>query len=187
MRWDLGLRPLHYPEHSTTQLEPWEADFVDFSRVCKAGKYQTSGGGGRRSLQISLMRCATLQCKLFWSPDYVSRLLTRKISPNGKRKQHLKDLRKLCSMFGILPSSFVLTPTFDERETTPFAMGGFSEVYAATLGGRRVAVKALKIVNVEAIESVRKVGRLLLPSLEVAHTRPQAPCQRGCRMEVASP
>lgn len=61
-------------------------------------------------------------------------------------------------MFEILPSSFMLTPTFDECGTTPFATGGFSEVYEATLEGRRVVVKVLKIPNTETIDSVRKVG-----------------------------
>jgi len=74
-------------------------------------------------------------------------------------------LRKLCRTFDILPSSFILTPTFDERGTTPFATGGFSEVYEAALGGRRVAVKVLN-VNTETIKSVRQVGRPLSPSKE---------------------
>ena len=65
-------------------------------------------------------------------------------------------------MSGILPSSFTPTPTFDEHGTTPFATGGFSEVYEATLGGCFVAVKVLKITSAENIESVRKVGSSLL-------------------------
>ena len=52
---------------------------------------------------------------------------------------------------------------FDEHETTPFATGGFSEVYEATLEGRCVAVKVLKITDAETIESVRKVDSPLLP------------------------
>ena len=65
-------------------------------------------------------------------------------------------------MFDILPSSFVLTPTFDEHEAVPFASGGFSDVYKASLGGRRVAVKVLK-VDTQTIKSVRRVGGLFLP------------------------
>ena len=65
-------------------------------------------------------------------------------------------------MFGILPSSFILTPTFDEHGTTPFASGGFSEVYEATLEGRCVAVKVLKIPCAGSIESVPEVGGLFL-------------------------
>ena len=66
-------------------------------------------------------------------------------------------------MFGILPTSFVLTPTFDERGAEPFAKGGYSEVYKATIGGRCVAVKALKFADTETVENTRKVGGLLLP------------------------
>ena len=73
-------------------------------------------------------------------------------------------LRKLCCTFDILPSSFILT--FDERESKPLAMGGFSDVYEATLAGRHVAVKVLKIPHTETIESVRKVGSLFLPLLQ---------------------
>lgn len=74
-------------------------------------------------------------------------------------------LRKLCRTFEVLPSSFILTPKFGERATAPFATGGFSEVYEATLDGRRVAVKVLN-VNTETIKGVRRVGCLapLLPA-----------------------
>ena len=51
---------------------------------------------------------------------------------------------------------------FDERGVTPFATGGFSDVYEATLSGRSVAVKVLK-VNTQTIESVRRVSGLLPP------------------------
>ena len=66
-------------------------------------------------------------------------------------------------MFRILPASFLLTPTFDEHGTEPFAKGGYSEVYKATIGGRYVAVKALKFADTETVENARKVGSLLLP------------------------
>jgi len=74
-------------------------------------------------------------------------------------------LRKLCRTFDILPSSFMLTPQFDERGTTPFATGGFSEVYEATLDGRHVAVKVLS-VNAQTVKRVRRVGCLPPPSKE---------------------
>ena len=54
-------------------------------------------------------------------------------------------MRKLCGTFTILPSSFVLGPTFDKREVEPFASGGFSDVYEATLNGRLVAIKTLNV------------------------------------------
>lgn len=80
-------------------------------------------------------------------------------------------------MFGILPSSFMLIPTFDEPRPKPFAGGGFSEVYEATLGGRRVAVKALRIPGAESIQTVQKVGCLLFPPPKVLFTP-------GCKLLV---
>ena len=80
-------------------------------------------------------------------------------------------------MFGILPSSFMLIPTFDEPRPKPFAGGGFSEVYEATLGGRRVAVKALRIPGAKSIETVQKVGCLLFPP-------PKVPFTPGCKLLV---
>ena len=68
----------------------------------------------------------------------------------------------LCCMFGILSSSFILTPTFDKHGTTPFAAGGFSEVYEATLGRRRVAVKVLT-TNRKTIKVVHQVSGLFPP------------------------
>ena len=52
-----------------------------------------------------------------------------------KRKRCLKYLRKFCGTFSILPSSFMVEPTSYERETEPFATGGFSYVYKATFNG----------------------------------------------------
>ena len=53
--------------------------------------------------------------------------------------------------------------TFDEREATPFAGGGFSEVYKATYGGRRVAVKVpFRTTDTDTVRRFRKVGGLFL-------------------------
>lgn len=83
-------------------------------------------------------------------------------------------MRKLCCTFDILPSSFVLTPAFDEREAVPFATGGFSDVYEASLDGRRVAVKVLK-VNAQTIKSVRRVSGLLPPPPNQSLTHDRKP------------
>ena len=72
-------------------------------------------------------------------------------------------LRKLCCMFDILPSSFMLTPKSDKRGAAPFATGGFSDVYKASLGRRNVAVKVLK-VDTQAIKSIHRVSGPLPPS-----------------------
>ena len=74
------------------------------------------------------------------------------------RRQYLKHLRKLCNDFTILPSSFLLGPTFSEHGAEPFATGGFSDVYEATFNGRPVAVKALKVTAAADPEEVHKVS-----------------------------
>jgi len=55
----------------------------------------------------------------------------------------------------------MLEPTFDEHETKPFATGGFSYVYKATLNGRPVVAKALKVTTVDLERKVHKVSGLV--------------------------
>ena len=75
-----------------------------------------------------------------------------------KRKKYQRYLRNLCGIFAILPSSFVLESTFDERETKPFAAGGFSDVYKATLNRRPVVIKSLKFTTTTDIGEVHRVS-----------------------------
>jgi len=63
------------------------------------------------------------------------------------QKQRMESLRKLCDIFCILPSSFALPPRSIKREASPFASGGFSDVYKAMLKGRPVAIKTLKVTT----------------------------------------
>lgn len=77
--------------------------------------------------------------------------------PQKTRKQYLRHLRKLCGSFGVLPSSFFIEPTFDKYGTVPFAFGGFADVYDASFGGRRVAVKTLRVNG--ALERAHRVRR----------------------------
>ena len=86
------------------------------------------------------------------------------------RGQYLKHLRKMCCTFAILPSSFILGPTFDERGAKPFATGGFSDVYGATLNGRLVAIKTLKVVTTANPEKLHRVSVLILKLLELSLT-----------------
>ena len=69
-------------------------------------------------------------------------------------------MRKLCGTFAVLPSSFTLTPTFDEREATPFDSGGSSYVYKATFEGRPVAIKTLRVSGTADPRKVHKVSNL---------------------------
>ena len=89
------------------------------------------------------------------------------------RRQHLKHLRKLCCTFAILPSSFILGPTFDECGAKPFATGGFSDVYEATLNGRLVAIKTLRVTTTTDLEKLHRVGSSApKPFKVIAHIGP---------------
>ena len=52
----------------------------------------------------------------------------------------------------------MLEPTFDERETEPFAAGGFSNVYKATLNRCPVVIKSLKVTTTANLEKVHRVS-----------------------------
>jgi serine/threonine protein kinase len=60
----------------------------------------------------------------------------------------------------------MLEPTFEERETEPFATGGFSDVYKATLDGRLVAIKTLRVITTTDLEKLRKVSGLIPTALK---------------------
>jgi len=70
----------------------------------------------------------------------------------------MKHLRKLCSIFGILPSSFTLAQMPDKCEATPFDSGGSSDVYKATLEGRPVVIKTLKANSAANPKKAHKVS-----------------------------
>ena len=67
----------------------------------------------------------------------------------------------MCGAFGVLPQSFILEKAFDERETTPFATGGFSDIYKGTIDGRPVAIKTLRVTTTE-YKKVHKVNRSVI-------------------------
>ena len=67
-------------------------------------------------------------------------------------------------------------------------MGGFSDVYEATLEGHRVAVKTLRITKAGGFDAVREAcGPPHFPlNKKAVNNCPPAPHQGGCRVEVAS-
>jgi predicted unusual protein kinase regulating ubiquinone biosynthesis (AarF/ABC1/UbiB family) len=67
----------------------------------------------------------------------------------------------------------MLGPTFEERGTEPFAIGGFSDVYEATLNGRLVAIKILKVTTTTDLEKLHRVSSSVpKPFKVIAHTGP---------------
>ena len=68
----------------------------------------------------------------------------------------------------------MLGPTFEERGTEPFATGGSSDVYKATLDGCPVAIKTLRVTTTTDLEKLHRVCRSVPKLFKViAHTRPQ--------------
>ncbi|KAF9648294.1 kinase-like protein [Thelephora ganbajun] len=126
----------------TDQLDPWEADLRAFFRV----------------RQVRVKDCLERE-KAQKFADRLDLVLDDSGLPKRKRTQFLRYLRKLCGTFGILPSSFVLAPIFVQRADTPFAAGGTSEVYKASLNDRVVVIKTLTGTTMANPE---KVHRLLV-------------------------
>lgn len=61
-------------------------------------------------------------------------------------------------------------PTFDECGTQPFATGGFSDVYEATLNGRLVAIKTLRVSTTADPEKAYRVSGLVPRMLKLLLT-----------------
>jgi len=67
-------------------------------------------------------------------------------------------LRKLCGMIGHLPSSYSLSDKFD-LSGMPRASGRFAEVRMGVSKGKDVAVKSLRVSEVDDKSKIRKVGK----------------------------
>ena len=134
-----------------------EVDLVSFLKNCKGVPRDRTAKKAQVIVDmVDLVR--RFWNRVSWVNSRYIQVLDNGVLQKRKRKRCLKYLRKLCGAFGILPSSFTVEPTFDERETEPFAAGGFSHVYEATFNGQPVAVKTLKITTTANLEKVHKVN-----------------------------
>ena len=64
----------------------------------------------------------------------------------------------MCGTCDVLPSSFMLPPASVEHDPAPFASGGYSNVYEATFGHRRVVMKILNVTSQTKQEKLHRVG-----------------------------
>lgn len=55
----------------------------------------------------------------------------------------MRLLRSLCGSWGLLPASYTLQGEFTVQDFIPYARGGFSYVWPATMGDKKVAVKVI--------------------------------------------
>ena len=66
-------------------------------------------------------------------------------------------LRRLCGRIGHLPNSYLLSAKFD-LSGMPCASGGFADVRTGVFKGKNVAVKSLRVSEVDDKAKIRKVG-----------------------------
>jgi hypothetical protein len=107
------------------------------SRVRRRGRYRMCTGPGAHDI--------TLQIVLSTHPSHVS------------YSQGVRRLRRLCRETGLVPTSCQVPLAVVADSATPFSQTAFSDVWSAMLGGRRVAVKALRLHGDQAY-NVRRVS-----------------------------
>ena len=73
------------------------------------------------------------------------------------RKLAFSVLRKLCGKIGHLPESYLLSDKFD-LSGLPCASGGFADVRMGVFKGKDVAVKSLRVSEVDDKVKIRRVG-----------------------------
>jgi len=78
------------------------------------------------------------------------------------RQVSMGVLRKLCGRIGHLPDSYLLSDKFDSSGM-PRASGGFADVRMGVFKGKDVAVKSLRVSEVDDKAKIRKVGTHVTP------------------------
>ena len=69
----------------------------------------------------------------------------------------LSILRRLCGRVGCLPGSYLLPNEFD-LSGLPRVSGGFADVRMRVFGGKNVAVKSVRVSELDDKLRIRKVG-----------------------------
>ena len=75
----------------------------------------------------------------------------------GTRLIAFNIFRRLCGKIGHLPESYLLPDKFD-LSGLPLTSGGFAEVRMGMFGGKTVAVKSLRVSELDDKATIRKVG-----------------------------
>ena len=75
------------------------------------------------------------------------------------RRVAIGVLRRLCGRVGHLPESYLLSDKFD-LSGMPRASGGFADVWKAEFRGKvKIAIKCLRVSDVDDKARIRKVGK----------------------------
>jgi len=104
--------------------------------------------------KVHLPRTLCGICSLIFPPD-VKAFRVARLEPE-LRAIAFRVLRRLCGRTGHLPESHLLSHKFD-LSGSPRASGGFAEVRVGVLKGKSVAIKTLKVLELEDKAIIRKV------------------------------
>ena len=116
------------------------------------------------------------------------------------RRKSVRTLRRVCGSQTILPRSCILSENISKEGDTPFASGGFTDVWKGRHNGNRVCIKTLPAYTAEnpsKIKQVRSSGfmrSVRLSRLAVAFVprnrdleaplSPERPARAGCLPEI---
>jgi hypothetical protein len=99
------------------------------------------------------------------------------------RRRCLRFLYDICGRDALLPRSLTLPFSYDTTEH-PLTHGGFADVWKGQYQGREVAVKVLKVYEIDDLDETRKVS---CPRLVVCINKPTVSdtevLRGGCGME----
>ena len=102
------------------------------------------------------------------------------------RQLAINVLRRLCGRIGHLPDSYLLSDKFDLSEM-PRASGGFADVRMGVFKGKDVAVKSLRVSEMDDKTRIRRVRKHVPPSHSGSLTRQTALLQRSRHVEEPVP
>lgn len=71
----------------------------------------------------------------------------------------LSELRTICGMRGILPTSYMLSSRLVNITPDPFASGGYGDVYEGTLDGSRICIKRIRVYTGDDPKMATRVRR----------------------------
>ena len=134
--------------------------------------------------RVCFHRTAFGSCLLIPSLD-IKALRAARLEPELRRLA-FSVLRKLCGRVGYLPKSHLLP---DEPELSGLlrASGGFAELRVGVFKGRGVAVKTLRVSEVDDEARINKVGNQAASSYIDSLTDRTALLQRSCLVEEVVP
>ena len=151
--------------HYLPPLDPKSEEFLDLFRSFLSSKDERinilalSEEDARLFIEIIDRVCSSRTfsgvCSLILSLDMKAFRAAR--LETELRQLAFSVLRKLCGRIGHLPDSYLLSDKFD-LSGLPRASGGFADVRMGVFKGRDVAVKSLRVSEVDDKMKIRKVG-----------------------------